>query len=62
MIGLFYIANIYDEIGEKDKAIYYYKKVIDIVPDDYIAYNNLGSIYEESKDYEKAHEMVKKRA
>ena len=28
----FLYSNIYDEIGKKDKAIYYYKKVIDIIP------------------------------
>lgn len=39
----YFAANIYDLKGEKLEAIKLYKKVIDLKPDDYHAYNNLGS-------------------
>ena len=47
MIGPISLANLYDKLDMKDLAIEYYIKVIELVPEDYHAYNNLGSIYEE---------------
>lgn len=55
---LYNIAQIYDEIGEINKAIDYYYKVIELVPDDYITYNNIGSLYEETGKYQDALKMI----
>ena len=41
------MANIYDEQGNKDKAIYNYKKAIEINPKDLWGYANLACILEE---------------
>lgn len=57
---LYNIAQIYDEIDEKAKAIDYYYKVIELVQDDYITYNNIGSLYEEMGNYENALKMINK--
>ncbi len=44
----------YDHLGNYAKAIEYYEQVLVLVPTDYVSLNNLVSIYEEVKEYEKA--------
>ncbi len=55
----FFLANLYDELGDKASAIAYYEQVLEIVQD-YMTYNNLGSIYEEMEQYDQAKEMLEK--
>lgn len=38
----FRLAYAFGELNNQEKAIYYYDKVIDIAPDDYIAHSNWG--------------------
>lgn len=54
-----YLAEIYDVIGQFDKAIKYYKESLGIKEDANI-YNNIGSLYETTGDYEKAFYYVSK--
>ena len=56
----FFLANSYDELGEKGQAIKNYKKVIELEPQNFWAYNNLGSIYEEIGQYNLALGMFKR--
>ncbi|GLB53089.1 hypothetical protein NBRC110019_21290 [Neptunitalea chrysea] len=58
---LFYKAYALDEIGKTEKAIKYYNKSIQgESDDDKSAYNNLGNIYKDQKEYEKAIQNYKK--
>ncbi|MBP6913540.1 MAG: tetratricopeptide repeat protein [Candidatus Levybacteria bacterium] len=53
--------NIGDQLaqqGKYDLAIIHFKKSIKINPKWYIAYSNLGIVYEQKKDYEKAEKYL----
>ncbi len=52
--GYYNLANIYNKLGEEDKAIENYKKVIDIDQNYYKAYNNLGNIFRKKNLNKKA--------
>ncbi len=43
--GYYNLANIYNKLGEEDKAIKNYEKVIELDKSYYKAYNNLGNIF-----------------
>ncbi len=43
--GYYNLANIYNKLGEEEKAIESYEKVISLDNNYYKAYNNLGNIY-----------------
>lgn len=42
----YYLALLYDKIGEKDLAIKHLNEAISLNPNDYISLNDLGSLYE----------------
>lgn len=56
----YYLAHVYDKIGNVEEAIYHLKKVIEIKPDDFISLNDLGSIYEVLDEDELAKNYVEK--
>lgn len=53
-------AMFYDRLEEKDKAIKYYLKTLELNPHDYWANVNLGSIFEEDNRNEEALELFKR--
>ncbi|MDO5755881.1 MAG: tetratricopeptide repeat protein [Tissierellia bacterium] len=55
--AIFFMANLYDMLGETEEAIRWYKDLIEKHPDDYMALMNLGAIYESRFQYEKAKEL-----
>ena len=52
--GYYNLANIYNKLGEEDKAIESYKKVIDLDQNYFKAYNNLGNIFRKKNLNKKA--------
>ena len=56
----YYLAHAYDKLGESKHAIEEFKKVIDLDEFDFVAYNDLGSIYEVLNENELAENYVKK--
>ncbi len=48
------LGLIYSDFNEFDSAYYYYKKSIDLMPNDETANNNFGTFYYYNKDYIKA--------
>ena len=52
--GYYNLANIYNKLGEEDKAIDNYKKVIELDKNYFKAYNNLGNIYRKKNLNKKA--------
>ena len=52
--GYYNLANIYNKLGEEDKAITNYEKVIELDKNYYKAYNNLGNIYRKKNINKKA--------
>ena len=52
--GYYNLANIYNKLGEEEKAIESYKKVIDLDQNYYKAYNNLGNIFRKKNLNKKA--------
>ena len=50
----------YYEIGEKDKALLYYEKALELTPNSASAYNNLGNLYCGIKNVKKAFTFYKK--
>ncbi len=52
--GFYNLANIYNKLGEEDKAIKNYEKVIELDKGYYKAYNNLGNIYRKKNLNKKA--------
>ncbi len=59
-VSLFYLANCYNRIGQKEIAIDYFKKVCNIRPDYLDAYKSLAMIYIEYADSASALELVQK--
>lgn len=57
----FYLANIYDELKNRDAAIVELKKALELKPDYHEALNYLGYLYvEENKNLDQAEIMIKK--
>jgi tetratricopeptide (TPR) repeat protein len=52
--ALFRIANLYLQEGQYRRAIQFYKRFLLLVPDEKIAWNNLGSAYEGMEDFVRA--------
>ena len=50
----YYLAHILDRMGRKDEAMGCLFKCIELDPYDYVSYNDLGSFYEESSEFETA--------
>ncbi|MBQ6998646.1 MAG: tetratricopeptide repeat protein [Clostridia bacterium] len=50
----------YDNLGEGDKALDFYKKALEIDPEYGIAYNNIGIIYYDNQDWHNAAQMIEK--
>lgn len=48
------IANALDYLDKKDSAIYYYKKVMDLNPNDHQPYFETGIVYFRKKEYDSA--------
>ena len=48
------IGNIYFKIGDLDKALNSYKKLININPENSDACNNIGNIYFQKNEFEEA--------
>ena len=53
------IAVTHDNLGNYSEAVKSYEKMLEINPSDFLALNNLSTLYERSKDYEKAAYYVK---
>lgn len=53
-------GTYYGDIGETEKAITAYRTLLDLRPDDDWAANNLGLLYGELRDYERAEEMFRR--
>ena len=56
---LLYAATLTDDAAQKEAI---YKKVTDLYPNDYRAYNNLGVLAYQAGDYDKANSYLKKAA
>lgn len=57
----FYLASIYDEIGDRQQAVNSLQKAIELSPDYHEALNYLGYIYvEQENNLDKAEAMIKK--
>jgi len=54
-LGINYYAS-----GDLDKAFDTYSRVLDVNPDDYIAWNNLGNVYRDQFNYQAAREAYEK--
>lgn len=52
--GLILLANAFKDLGIKEQAINTYKKIVSLQYDNYLAYYNLGLLYEQEKQYEQA--------
>lgn len=52
------LGNISAKKGEFDKAIVYYRKALQIAPNQTEAYSNLGYIYDKKKEFNKAVEVL----
>ena len=47
-----YLAGLNDDLGNKDAAIKHYQKVVELYPQYYFAYEGLGILYFERKEWE----------
>ncbi|MGI5949562.1 tetratricopeptide repeat protein [Peptoniphilus sp.] len=56
----YYLALLYDKIGEKDLAINHFKTAISLNPYDYVSLNDLGSLYEGLNKDECAKKCIEK--
>lgn len=56
----YYLAHAYDKLGKSKLAIEEFEKVIELDEHDFVAYNDLGSIYEVLNENEDAERYVKK--
>lgn len=56
----FFLANLFDIQGDYKRAIAEYIDFLEKFPEDYMGLNNLGSIYEEVGEYEKALPLLEK--
>lgn len=56
----FFLANLYDIQGDYQGAVREYENFLVKFPEDYMGLNNLGSIYEELCEYNKALKLLKK--
>jgi antitoxin component YwqK of YwqJK toxin-antitoxin module len=54
------IANAEDELGNTEKAIFFYDKIIAVNPNDYINWFNKGVTYFKKKDYTEAKKSLQK--
>lgn len=52
--ALILLANAFKDLGIKEQAINTYKKIVTLQYDNYLAYYNLGLLYEQDKQYEQA--------
>jgi len=53
------VAGFYSKLGDFEKAVKFYKKVIDVNPEHYLGYYNLGVVYHD-KDLKEAIKWYKK--
>ena len=56
----FYLAVAFDEQGDNEKAIFHYKKALELNPRAENAYNNLALAYIKIKDYRNAYGVLMK--
>ncbi len=54
------IANLAFDCEQFDIAKKYFKKTIEMCPDDFVAYNNLGLVYEYTNDFDNAEAAYRK--
>ena len=52
--ALILLANAFKDLGIKEQAINTYKKIVTLQYDNYLAYYNLGLLYEQDKQHEQA--------
>jgi len=55
-----YMADMYLAEGNREKALEYYNKVLEINPDDGFVHLSLSNYYREGNDFDKAYEHLKK--
>ena len=53
------LGDFYLNLNDKDKALSFYEKAVNLEPQNYLYQGNLGSIYYQKKDLEKAEEHLK---
>jgi len=53
-----YLAGLYFNMGMLDKAVHYYRKLLDIDPKNKMAYNDLGYIYAYKGDFSNARTII----
>lgn len=56
----YYAGLAYDDLGDKKTCAAYLQKTVELMPQDYVAWNDLGATWEELGDYAKAMEAVER--
>ncbi|MDO5712978.1 MAG: tetratricopeptide repeat protein [Tissierellia bacterium] len=56
----YYLAHVYWDLGEEDKAEKEFKICINLHEDDFISFNDLGALYESQGRYMESQEVVEK--
>ncbi len=56
----YYLGHSYDKINRRDLALKCFLKTARLEPEDYVVLNDIGSIYEEEKNYSLAREYVER--
>lgn len=54
------ITQLASKLKKFDIALEYYKELLTLCPDDYVAWNNMGLVYEEINEWEKSYNCYKK--